>query len=114
MKVGYPHMMRMKEHLKQMGVKRLGSADSAYKKLTAVGETKWADQGQNLYNLEIFREQAAEACRWLTENCPGAWRYGAQYRTVEDKSNQRFFQVRHVVQFENSDDAIIFKLSYRP
>lgn len=110
-------MIRMKEVLKKHhGIKRLGSADCGVKKLTAVGETRWQDKGANLYHMEGFYAQAAGAIAWLIENSQGAWRYGAQHRRVSlpDNPQQKTYQLRHRVQFENTSDALLFKLSYRP
>lgn len=112
----YPHMIKMKRLMERTGVKRLGSKDCGVKKLPAVGETRWANYGTQP-NMSVFCEQARGALLWLDEHCEGAWRYGAQQRLLDVEVNGRAakqVELRHRVQFENSSDAILFKLSYRP
>lgn len=112
MTAGYPHMIRMKEVLRKRGIKRLGSADSAVKKLKAVGETRWVSNGRVSSPNDTFYRQAEEAIQWLIEHCTCAWRYGAQYRAI-DGDTGRVYELRHKVQFEDADQSLMFKLSYR-
>ena len=113
----YPSMIKMKRHMADLGIKRLGSRDCGVKKLPAVGETRWVNYGRAV-NIRAFCEQAKGALEWLDEHCQGAWRYGAQQRFVESTDDQmhrsKMVELRHKVQFENASDAILFKLSYRP
>lgn len=101
----------------KLGIKRLGSADSAFKNLKAVGETRW--QEFHPQKLDVFHGQAQEAIQWLIDNSHSAWRYGAQYREVynhpaKGQSIRIAMEYRHRVQFELPSDAMLFKLSYRP
>lgn len=110
------HLWSIKEQLRQKyNVKKLGSHDSGVKKFTSVGSSKWFYLNDQ-ESIEAFLQKAADAMSWLHESCDGAWRYSAQDGWVDEVNQfgkQKLRVARHFVQFENEEQALLFKLAWR-